>query len=740
LPPTVAACPVGIAQACCANRILLLKVCILTIPAASDLSASPSAARLTRHNRQGGALRAPWSRWVPWMAGGGFFLLYAATAAPSIVELFDDTLEFQLVLPTFGIAHPTGYPLYTILGGLWSRLLPLGDWAGRANLFSALCAAVAVGLVCALAQRFAETVWPTRAGDAGAGGTALWAGVVAALVFGLGPTWWAMATVAEVYALHGLFVALILLLSLHAGLAPDPRRPRLVTWLALVAGLGLAHHRTTLLLLPGVALYLLWSDPGQFIDSSRRRLRQRRAWAAWVLALVAPLTLYLWLPLRHAMGIRDLNAAYEPTLAGFLDHVLARRYAAFFADTALAVQRSPADWLDLAVREMGWVALLLAMFGLVAGIAGRVRGAAALDGFQPQALYKYHPQALYKYQPQTLYKYQPQTLYKYQPQALRAWVLLLVSLAANLLFSLFYRVGDVEVFLLPVWLCVAVAAGAGVAFLVAQAQWPLARLPGGAAIVGVLAALLLVAGWDGRGPAPQRRNEWAAHDYALALTAGDLPSGSRIIGLEGEVTAVRYMQQALGRTPDAVGVVADGEGKRLDRLQEAMAAGLPTFLTRELPGIEASYSYSAEGALVRVWPRGEAAPPPPAHALDLAFAEGALRLVGYDLEPLAGADARVIRLGLHWLPERTLTQRFKLSVRVMDGAGAVLPLPDGSPAQADLYPLRLVAPTTTWLPGERIRDEVQILLPANHDGAQVLVILYDEATVAEAGRVQLPLP
>ena len=66
-----------------------------------------------------------------WLIGAAALLLYGATAAPGIVELFDDSLEFQLVAPTFAIAHPTGYPLYTLLGGLWSRVIfPVGNWAG----------------------------------------------------------------------------------------------------------------------------------------------------------------------------------------------------------------------------------------------------------------------------------------------------------------------------------------------------------------------------------------------------------------------------------------------------------------------------------------------------------------------------------------------------------------------------------------------------------------------------------
>ena len=44
-----------------------------------------------------------------------------------------DTFEFQVVIPQLGIAHPTGYPLYLLLGRLFT-LLPLGSVAWRVNL------------------------------------------------------------------------------------------------------------------------------------------------------------------------------------------------------------------------------------------------------------------------------------------------------------------------------------------------------------------------------------------------------------------------------------------------------------------------------------------------------------------------------------------------------------------------------------------------------------------------------
>jgi hypothetical protein len=75
--------------------------------------------------------------------GGLAFALFLATCSPTVN--FTDSGELIAVAWTGGIAHPPGYPLYTILGTLAARL-PLGDPAWRLNLVSVLFAAVAVSL------------------------------------------------------------------------------------------------------------------------------------------------------------------------------------------------------------------------------------------------------------------------------------------------------------------------------------------------------------------------------------------------------------------------------------------------------------------------------------------------------------------------------------------------------------------------------------------------------------------
>ncbi|MCB0084189.1 MAG: hypothetical protein KDE47_24790, partial [Caldilineaceae bacterium] len=66
--------------------------------------------------------------------------------------------------------------------------------------------------------------------------------------------------------------------------------------------------------------------------------------------------------------------------------------------------------------------------------------------------------------------------------------------------------------------------------------------------------------------------------------------------------------------------------------------------------------------------------------------------------------------------------------------------------QQDLFPLRRVATTDQWLPGETIVDTYYLRLPANAQEAQngspfkVQLILYDAETTTEVGRWETQLP
>src|SRR5262245_31875520 len=65
--------------------------------------------------------------------------LYARTMPPTITWWFggSDSGELISAADSLGIAHPTGYPLFVLLGYLATRV-PVGEVAGRVNAMNAI--------------------------------------------------------------------------------------------------------------------------------------------------------------------------------------------------------------------------------------------------------------------------------------------------------------------------------------------------------------------------------------------------------------------------------------------------------------------------------------------------------------------------------------------------------------------------------------------------------------------------
>lgn len=188
------------------------------------------------------------------VAGFFSFAVYAFTAAPNVTLL--DGGELIVAAQHFGVPHPPGYPLWTILAWIF-QLLPLGNAAWEIALFSGVCGALAVG--CA-AWLISESIrWLARAHPA-----AERVGGVVAVAFSLAWAFtiplWSQAVIAEVYALHSLVVMLYLIALFRWMRAPS--RTRGLVAVALWFALGMSNHHLMLSLagLPLLAVLLLRAD------------------------------------------------------------------------------------------------------------------------------------------------------------------------------------------------------------------------------------------------------------------------------------------------------------------------------------------------------------------------------------------------------------------------------------------------------------------------------------------------
>ncbi|HEX7587170.1 MAG TPA: DUF2723 domain-containing protein, partial [Anaerolineae bacterium] len=321
------------------------------------------------------------------------FTLYLRTLAPTVAFLFDDTLEFQYVVPRLGILHQTGYPLYSLLGKLFTLLVPLNDPAFRLNLLSAVSGSLAVAMVYLVARHITAYRF---------------AALIGALTFALGQTFWSQAVIAETYTTQMLIVAVLFYLTLvwreelQRGETDAARRR--FCMLAFTMGLGLTHHRLILLLYPAIAIYVLLVD--------RTILRDWKMLARAALLFVAPLLLYLYLPLRGAVGSAD--GTYENTLQGFMAWVMAQQYTVFLTSNPFQVEHDAAFHWALFQNQFGTVGLALAALGFVWLIR--------------------------------------------RP---REWTLLTIALIMQAAFAFNYHVANVYVHFLTTFLLVALIAGAG---------------------------------------------------------------------------------------------------------------------------------------------------------------------------------------------------------------------------------------------------------------------------------------
>ncbi|HXI79603.1 MAG TPA: DUF2723 domain-containing protein [Verrucomicrobiae bacterium] len=201
-------------------------------------------------------------------------LVYVRTLVPG--PTFGDWAEMQFVPAELGIPHPTGYPLYILLGKLFSYL-PFGTLAIRAELLSAASAAAASGACVLIAMRLG--VRPVIA-------------IAAGLALAVTGTLWLEATYSEMNSLHLLLMAAVI----HRALVwRDERRDRDLLLGALIAGLSFSNHLLAVTCVPIVILFVLFD--------ARSRLAERPVLLLQAaLLFVAGLLPYLFIPIRALFG------------------------------------------------------------------------------------------------------------------------------------------------------------------------------------------------------------------------------------------------------------------------------------------------------------------------------------------------------------------------------------------------------------------------------------------------------
>ena len=169
-----------------------------------------------------------------------------------------DTAELQGVPYILGITHPTGFPLYVMLGYLWSHAIAISTVAWRMNAMSG----VAIAVACVAAYGTARQFGANRA-----------IALLATMWFAFSRNVWAHAARAEAQDLAVMCAALSIYLFVRWMREGDDRR-----FLAAFAlcGVAMTAHPNALWILPGLVRRSGDRAAPAFAASDRRSPRALR--------------------------------------------------------------------------------------------------------------------------------------------------------------------------------------------------------------------------------------------------------------------------------------------------------------------------------------------------------------------------------------------------------------------------------------------------------------------------------
>ena len=270
-------------------------------------------------------------------------LLYFLTAARDIVV--GDTPELITAAATLGVAHPPGYPLFTMLGHLFS-LLPFGSIPFRVNLLSVVCDSLTVGVVYFIADRLVRSRI---------------AAAIAALTLAVNPTFWEWSLAAEVFPLNNLLAAVLVLLLVEWHEQSD--RSLFLIAAFFVAGLALTNHQTIVLLGPAFC-FVLWLRRDVLLARPGILLI---AVVVFVIGLL-PYLYVLWASARHPVHSWGNISSFHDLIR----LVLRRSYGSTHL-VSTPGYTGGAPWPRLAALfvSFGWLAGILICAGAIAAYQSR---------------------------------------------------------------------------------------------------------------------------------------------------------------------------------------------------------------------------------------------------------------------------------------------------------------------------------------------------------------------------------
>ena len=211
-----------------------------------------------------------------WWAAAATFtiatLAFLHHMAPEVT--LQDSGELVTGAFNFGVPHPPGYPLWALLGYIWSHVVvPFGNPAWRIGTMSAVTGGLTVGIMTLMMTRSTRVLlhalpWAKEIDEKLLHWIAMMVGISSSLLFGFNRGVWLWSCVSEMRVLNAF--SFVLIACTFFGWLIQPQRKGFLYATLLIFGLSMTNHQT-------VAVMALALVIGTLAEGLDRFLRRRSA-------------------------------------------------------------------------------------------------------------------------------------------------------------------------------------------------------------------------------------------------------------------------------------------------------------------------------------------------------------------------------------------------------------------------------------------------------------------------------
>ncbi len=299
------------------------------------------------------------------------FIIYILTLAPGVVEI--DAGELATVQATLGIAHPTGYPLFTILGFLLLKIPFPASIIYKANLLAAIWCSLGLwifmkSILIVLensinANQKDEKIKNKKADKKAVKTTNFTPSylfpsvtIFSGIMLGFSKTFWMQSTSVEVYSLQIFLFGLIIYATLKAYFSIKEDNTKWM-WFGFSLALGFSNHMTTLLVLPFSAILFFQKEKLNNVSGKKILL----ALSVFIPTLII---FYSYLPLRAASN-PIMNWGNPINYENFFRHISGKQYQVWMFSSIEAAKKHLATYLENFPAEFGYTGVILGLIGII---------------------------------------------------------------------------------------------------------------------------------------------------------------------------------------------------------------------------------------------------------------------------------------------------------------------------------------------------------------------------------------